>query len=129
MKCFIRMLVFVSVIVLIGSMALAVEEPLYQLVMGMYEGSNIQFLICNFGYAPVITLELETMVYSSPALKPDEVITVIPDAGTLLIALKYVTQGAGSSALLYDLKDGNLEKLGYVSEYDIEVLEIQMEIN
>ena len=56
-------------------------------------------------------------------------ITVIPDAGTLLIALKNVAQGAGSSALLYDLKDGNLEKLGYVSESDIEVLEIQMEID
>ena len=129
MKCFIRMIVFASVIVLIGSMALAVEEPLYQLVMGMYEGSYIQFLICNFGYAPVITLEVETKVYSSPALKPDEVITVIPDAGTLLIALKNVAQGAGSSALLYDLKDGNLEKLGYVSESDIEVLEIQMEVD
>ena len=121
------MMAVVLLTVLLINFALAVDETVYQLVMGMYEGSYIQFMIFNFGYAPVITLEPETKVYSSPAHKPDDMITVLPNAGTLLIALKYATQGAGSSALLYDLKDGNLEKLGYVSESDIEVLELQME--
>lgn len=122
-------IVMISVMILLSSPALAVEESLYQLVMGLYEGSYIQFMIFNFGYAPIVTLEPNTKVYSSSALESNAVITIIPDAGTLLIALKCASQGANSSALLYELKDGNLEKLGYVREYDIEVLEIQIEID
>ncbi len=126
MKCFIRMMVFIlaMMLLLMSSVAFSIEEPLYQIVMSRYEGSFIQFMIANFGYAPVVIEEAGTCVYSSPALRQDEVVSVLLNTETVFIALEYASQGASCSALLYELDGENLYELGYVKEYDLSILEL-----
>ena len=116
-------LALLFVLTMIFSPALAMDNLLYDLVLGHYSGSYVDFLISNFGYALVVPAVPEMPVYQYHQANEDEIVCSISDKDNVLVAMDYCEQSGICWVLLCDPLTN--ERIGYARETDLEVLQFE----